>query len=91
MQLLSALAIPIVLAAAGFWFTTQQEQRQLQIENQRAAAERDLAKQRAQDEALQGYLDQMSHLLLERDLRNAKEGSVYGRWHEHEPLQLCNG
>jgi hypothetical protein len=32
----SALAIPVVLALAGFWFTTQQEERQTTIENQRA-------------------------------------------------------
>jgi len=87
LQLLSALAIPVVLAAAGLWFTAQQDQRQQQIETdraqqaqnietQRAEAEQDLAKQRAQDEALQAYLGQMSQLLLEKDLRGAEEGSV---------------
>jgi uncharacterized protein YjbI with pentapeptide repeats len=86
-QLLSALAIPVVLAAAGFWFTVQQDQRQQQIEdqraqqaqkieNQRANAERELAEQRAQDEALQAYLDQMGSLLLgEEKLRASEEGS----------------
>jgi hypothetical protein len=87
LQLLSALAIPVVLAAAGLWFAAQQDARQQQIETDRAQqaqkietdraeAERDLAKQRAQDEALQAYLGQMSQLLLEKDLRNAEEGSV---------------
>src|SRR5215213_5434690 len=87
LQLLSALAIPVVLAAAGLWFTAQQDQRQQEIEgkraqqaqnieDQRAEAEQDLAKQRAQDEALQAYLGQMSQLLLEKDLRGAEEGSV---------------
>jgi|SRR5215208_746880 membrane protein implicated in regulation of membrane protease activity len=63
LQLLGALAIPVVLAIAGFWFTSQQEARQQriedqraqqaqEIENQRAEAERELAEQRAQDEAL---------------------------------------
>jgi len=85
LQLLSALAIPIVLAAAGFWFTMRQDARQQQIEghrtqqaqkieNQRAEAERELAKQRAQDEALQAYLDQMSELMLDRNLLEAEEG-----------------
>jgi len=64
-----------MLAAFGFWFTTQQETRQQQLENQRAEAERELAEQRAQDEALQAYLDQMSGLLLERDLRTSEEDS----------------
>jgi uncharacterized protein YjbI with pentapeptide repeats/membrane protein implicated in regulation of membrane protease activity len=85
LQLLSALAIPVVLAAAGLWFTAQQEARQQniedrraqqaqKIENQRAAAERELAEQRAQDEALQAYLDQMSQLMLERKLLEAEQG-----------------
>ena len=87
LQLLSALAIPVVLAASGFWFTVQQDQRQQliedqraqqaqKIESQRANAERELAEQRAQDEALQAYLDQMGSLLLgEEKLRASEEGS----------------
>ena len=45
----------------------------LQIENQRAATERELGERRAQDEALQAYLNQMGSLLLVRDLRNSEE------------------
>jgi hypothetical protein len=41
----------------GFWFTTQQEARQDQIEEQWAKMERQLEEQRAQDEARQAYLD----------------------------------
>ena len=85
MQLLSALAIPVVLAAAGLWFTAQQDQRQQEIEgqrakqaqkieDQRAKAERELADQRAQDEELQAYLNQMSQLMLERKLQEAEPG-----------------
>jgi uncharacterized protein YjbI with pentapeptide repeats len=36
--------------------------------------EQELTDQRAQDEALQAYLDQMSTLMLERDLRHAEVG-----------------
>jgi hypothetical protein len=72
---LQLLIVPIVLAAAGFWFTAQQDARQLAIEERRAEVERELEKQRAQDVLLQAYLDQMSTLLLEKDLRNAEEGS----------------
>jgi hypothetical protein len=43
-------------------------------ENQRAEAERELAEQRAQDDALQGYLDQMSQLMLDRKLLKAEPG-----------------
>jgi hypothetical protein len=85
LHLLSALAIPVVLAAAGLWFTAQQDHRQevtenlrakqaQKIEDQRAEAERELAEQRAQDEALQAYLDQMSQLMLDRNLLEAEPG-----------------
>src|SRR5215207_7631671 len=67
LQLLSSLAIPVVLATAGLWFTAQQDQRQEKIEDQRAKSERQLEEQRAQDAALQGYLDQMSTLMLDTD------------------------
>jgi uncharacterized protein YjbI with pentapeptide repeats len=84
MHLLSALAIPVILAVVGFWFTAQQDTRQQRIESQRAEAERALAEQRAQDEALQAYLSQMSTLMLENDLRlftedNAPEDSKEAR------------
>ena len=64
---------PFALIGFGLWFTAQQDQRQQHIENQRA--ERELAEQRAQDGALQAYLDQMSTLLLERDLRESEDDS----------------
>ena len=72
---LQLLIVPLMLAAIGFWFTVQQDARQQQIENQRAEAERELGEQRAQDEALQAYLDQMSSLLLEKDLRASEAES----------------
>src|SRR5215208_342531 len=53
LHLLSALAIPVVLAIVGLWFTAQQDARQQQTENQRAEAEREIATQRTQDETLQ--------------------------------------
>jgi hypothetical protein len=60
LALLSALAIPVILAIAGYWFTGQQtesqqafEAQQRALEEQRAEAERELAEQRAQDEAMQ--------------------------------------
>jgi hypothetical protein len=61
LELLSTLAIPVVLAIAGYWFTMQQDARQQQIEEQRA-----------QDAALQAYLDQTSQLLIEKGLRDAQ-------------------
>jgi uncharacterized protein YjbI with pentapeptide repeats len=70
-QFLQIIIVPLALTMVGFWFTAQQDARQQQIETQRAETERVLAEQRAQDEALQTYLDQMSMLLLE-DSRSDK-------------------
>jgi uncharacterized protein YjbI with pentapeptide repeats len=61
---LQLLIVPVALAVIGFWFTVQQDARQRQIEDQRAEAE-----------ALQAYLDQMSTLLIQHDLRTSEEDS----------------
>jgi uncharacterized protein YjbI with pentapeptide repeats len=72
---LQLLIVPVVLSLITVAFAWQQDIRQDQIESQRAKAERELGKQRAQDEALQAYLNQMGSLLLEKDLRDTKEDS----------------
>jgi uncharacterized protein YacL len=72
-DLLQLLIVPLALAVVGFWFAAQQDARQQEIENQRAGAERKLVQQRAQDEALQAYLDQMGSLLLGNGLRDSEE------------------
>jgi hypothetical protein len=68
------LIVPVVLSLITVVFAWQQDIRQDQIESKRAKAERELAKERAQDEALQAYLSQMSTLILEKDLRHAEAG-----------------
>jgi uncharacterized protein YjbI with pentapeptide repeats len=62
---LQLLIVPAVLAAGGVWFNLQQREREQQIANDRA-----------QDEALQAYLDQMSQLLTDekRPLRRTQQG-----------------
>ena len=70
LPILIALLIPLVI----FYGTTQITQEQANSEAKRAEAERELAEQRAQDEALQAYLDQMSQLMLERKLLEAEQG-----------------
>jgi hypothetical protein len=47
------LIVPAVIAGGGIWFNAQQREREQQIANERA-----------QDEALQAYLDQMSGMLI---------------------------
>jgi Pentapeptide repeats (8 copies) len=56
--------VPFAIALFTVVFSVVQSCSQRQIEDQRA-----------QDAALQAYLDQMSTLLMERDLRASKEGS----------------
>ncbi len=50
LELLSAVAIPVVLAAIGFWFSSQQSTTQARIEEQRA-----------QDAALQATSTRWEH------------------------------
>jgi len=56
------LIVPAVIAAGGLWFNAQQREREQQI-----------ASDRAQDEALQAYLDQMSDMLIP----NTDQPSLY--------------
>jgi uncharacterized protein YjbI with pentapeptide repeats len=71
---LELLIVPLALAVIGLAFSVHQDARQQRFEDQRAEAERELAEQSAQDEALQAYLDQMSQLMLERKLLEAEPG-----------------
>jgi uncharacterized protein YjbI with pentapeptide repeats len=64
-QFLDLLIVPLALAIIGFGFTAQQQVRQTQIEEQRA-----------QNAALQAYLDQMNPLILENDLLDSEEGDA---------------
>ena len=61
---LQLFIVPLALAAIGLWFSAQQDAHQQQLEEQRA-----------QNAALQAYLDQMSQLMLEGDLLSSKENS----------------
>ena len=60
LQAVAAISIPIVVVVMGAIFTRAQSESQQQAEEQRA-----------QDTALQSYLDQMSQLLIDEDLRNS--------------------
>jgi uncharacterized protein YjbI with pentapeptide repeats len=80
------LVVPLALVVNGLVFSMHQDPRQLaieeqrnqqaqELEEQRAESERQPEEQRTQDAVLQSYLDQMSYLMLERDLRASDEGS----------------
>jgi uncharacterized protein YjbI with pentapeptide repeats len=68
LHLLSALAIPVLLAIFGFWFTAKQDARQQAIDSQQQSIEN----QRAQLDALQAYLNQIGTLLLDEGLRTSE-------------------
>jgi uncharacterized protein YjbI with pentapeptide repeats len=61
--LLQLLIVPLALAIIGLLFTAQQDARQQLLEEQRA-----------QNTALQAYLDQMNELILDRKLLEVNKG-----------------
>jgi len=80
---LQLLFVPIILAIGGFWLNRIQKSREERTTEQRAEIERKAAEQRDQTEreiaidnqretALQEYLDKMSELLLEKNLRKSQ-------------------
>jgi uncharacterized protein YjbI with pentapeptide repeats len=71
---LDLLIVPLALAIIGFGFTAQQQASQTQLENQRDARAQAVEEQRAQNAALQAYLDQMNHLMLEEGLLASEKG-----------------
>jgi uncharacterized protein YjbI with pentapeptide repeats len=75
LELLGTLAIPVVVVLVGAWFSFEQNKTQQEIENRRAENAQKIEEQRAQDAALQAYLDQMSQLMLNKDLLNSKKDS----------------
>ena len=72
---LQLFIVPFALAAIGLWFAAQQDSRQQKIEGKRADSAQKIEEQRAQDAALQAYLDQMSQLMLDGGLGSSEGGS----------------
>ena len=64
-----------MIAAGGLWFNSQQRALELRIDAQQREREQDIV-QRAQDEAVQAYLNHIGELLLDEDkpLRQSIEG-----------------
>ena len=80
------LIVPVVLSVATFsfsWLTNQNDQKIAQqrgkteqrLAEQRNKTEQRLAEQREQEDLLQVYLDRMSELLLEKNLRKSEPHS----------------
>jgi uncharacterized protein YjbI with pentapeptide repeats len=73
-EFLDLLIVPLALAIIGFGFTFIQDNRQQKIEDQRAASAIKIEERRAQNAALQAYLDQMNDLILDRKLLKVNKG-----------------
>jgi hypothetical protein len=71
---LELLIVPAALAIGVYWLNRAQQERERKAEDAQQERELAVASQRAQDEALQAYLDHMSQLLIEQPLRRASPG-----------------
>lgn len=71
---LQLLIIPAILALGGLWLTAEQERRQQDLVDQRDRIADRIEDQRAQDSMLQSYLDQMSTLLIDKELQSSAPG-----------------
>jgi uncharacterized protein YjbI with pentapeptide repeats len=69
---LQLLIVPAILVAVTFAWSASQEQSDNRREDRRIAADRAAAAEARKDATLQGYLDQMSALMLDRNLLSAK-------------------
>jgi uncharacterized protein YjbI with pentapeptide repeats len=74
-NILELLIVPAVLAIGAFYLEEQASNRQEQIADERYKQEQRIASSRYQQETLKAYFDQMTQLLLEKNLRNSKPES----------------
>jgi hypothetical protein len=99
---LGLLVVPAMLAAGGFLLNRLQKQHEDRIQQQqkdheeqieRAQREREEAAaiQRAQDEALRAYLDQMSDLMVDRKMRTKPEDPDLRRLAQARTLAILLG
>jgi uncharacterized protein YjbI with pentapeptide repeats len=69
---LQLLIVPLALALAAFALNAAQDRREREREDKRAARELASADDRTREEALRGYLAQMSNLITEHRLRSVR-------------------
>lgn len=67
------LIVPIVLAGGAFLINNFEKKRSIQIEEQRANSEREIAKDNLQETLMQNYLDKMGDLLIDKNLKKANK------------------
>src|SRR6266496_1851059 len=73
-QVLGAIGIPFVVTILGLYLTQQVTQQQTQANDRQHQTDLQIASDQQQETTLQTYLDRMSDLLLNQNLRNSKQG-----------------
>lgn len=69
---LNLLIVPIVLAIGGYLFSRAERKAEREIADHRTKTDREIADDRLKETALQGYLDRMTELMLDKGLRTSK-------------------
>jgi pentapeptide repeat protein len=70
---LGLLIIPVVLGLGGIWFNTQTRKSEQELASRERENDRQIAEDRAREEALQRYLDTMQELILDKGLRRSEK------------------
>jgi hypothetical protein len=71
---LELLIVPAALALGVYYLNRRQDKRDRKAEEDRRRGERSVENERAQDAAVQAYLDQLSTLLIDKALHDAQQG-----------------
>lgn len=71
---LDLLIIPLALGLGALWFNRQSRKSEQDLAQKERENDRDLAQDRAREQALQRYLDRMQELILDKGLGRSKEG-----------------
>jgi uncharacterized protein YjbI with pentapeptide repeats len=88
---LGLLIVPAMLAAGAFWINQRQKQHDEGIQAAQREREETAAIQRAQDEALGAYLDQMSDLIVDREMRKKPDDPDLRRLAQARTLAILLG
>lgn len=75
-DVLDLAIVPLALAGGVYWLNRQQKDRELEIVAQQKARELEIANDQKQENALQTYIDCISDLLLNHQLREKAENSA---------------
>jgi hypothetical protein len=73
---LQLLIVPLILVVGGYLLNSQQTTRQLATEESRAENQLEAEEERAQQEALQQYNDEMRSLIFDEGLLESQEGDA---------------